>query len=78
MATKFTSLEEKKVVKKTEFKKVLMDSGICDAEHTPNDWDNVKHLFFDKFFGDVFKCWDDDDEDGFTLFFGEKGDEFNQ
>ena len=77
MATKFTSLEEKKVIKKTKFEKVLIiRDDITIAESSPQIWGNVKHIGYDEKYGDVFMCWDDDDE-GFTLYFGEKGDEFN-
>ena len=77
MATKFTSLEEKKVIKKTKFEEILISRiDIQVTDTNPIDWGNVKHIGYDQKYGDVFKCWDDD-EDGFTLYFGEKGDEFN-
>ena len=80
MATKFTSLEEKKVIKKTKFEKVLLGSMVVTetAGVTPCQWNNVKHIGYDVNYGDVFKCWDGDIEEGFRIYFGEKGDEFNQ
>lgn len=44
---------------------------------TPSGHDYTLYLGKDKFYGDVFKCWNEGEEDNFTLYFGEKGDEFN-
>ena len=71
MATKFTSLEEKKEGKKTKFDKVLLGSMIITktAEATPYQWNNVKYIGYDVNYGDVFKCWDDDDQERFKIYF---------
>ena len=77
--TKFTSLDQK-VNKKTVFEKVV-DVGtdgllIKNTTETINAYDNVLYIGYDLHYGDVFKCWLDDDEADFTLFFGRKGTEF--
>jgi len=77
--TKYIDLSSTKTEspKETEFKKCLdEDLEIGDAMASPNRYDNVAFIGHDKEYGDVFKCWDDDEND-FTLFFGTKGDEFN-
>lgn len=42
----------------------------------PKSFDNVLHLGHDKNYGDVFKAWNDNDHDNFSLYFGVAGDEF--
>ena len=43
----------------------------------PSHFDYVEFVGHDVYYGDVFKAWDDGEENNFTLIFGEKGDEFN-
>ena len=81
METKFTSLGHlgNKGFKKTKFNYSLKyGEGVYGkTEVLPVDYGNVNYIGYDSRYGDVFMCWDDG-EDGFTLFFGEKGGEFNQ
>ena len=81
MATKFITLngDLKTINKKTVFTKGIngdfsITNEICLQ---PKDWDNVLYLGHDKDYGDVFKAWDDGNEEDFVLFFGKKGDEFD-
>lgn len=77
--TKFTTLGSKpKIIKKeTIFNGYLEENKqYRDTKLTPNDFDNVLYLGHDRSYGDVFKCWDDD-SDNFILYFGVKGDEFD-
>lgn len=76
--TKFMTLGySKKTVKKTVFKTLLDDSfKIVDASKQPENYSNVLFLGHDESYGDLFKAWDDDKND-FAIYFGEKGDEFN-
>lgn len=68
----------KKVLRKTEFKEVVNVKGDpCKNIITdPEEWDNVLFLGNDPGYGDVFKAWDNGGNH-FILYFGEKGDEFN-
>ena len=76
--TKFTKSERFKGFKKTKFDRILITKyQILEDVTSPRNWHNVEHIGYDEKYGDVFKCWDDG-EIGFTLYFGEKGDEFNQ
>ena len=79
MSTKFMSLDNKQTVKKqTTFThyinedKEIQKTTLCK----PSDWNNILHIGTDKYYGDVFKAWDNGKENDFTIFFGEKGDEF--
>lgn len=76
--TKFMTLGySKKTVKKTVFKTLLDDSfKIVNASVQPENYSNVLFLGHDESYGDLFKAWDDDKND-FAIYFGEKGDEFN-
>ncbi len=76
--TKFSTLDnKKKEVKKTVFKITLgTDLQGLKTELTPYDYKNVLHLGYDIYYKDVFKCWNNDPND-FTIYFGEKGDEFD-
>ena len=76
--TKFMTLGySKKTVKKTVFKTLLDDSfKIVNASVQPENYSNVLFLGHDESYGDLFKAWDDD-KNGFDIYFGEKGDEFN-
>ena len=78
MTTKFMTLgDSKKTGKKTVFKTLLNSSFTAiKADSQPKDYTNVLFLGHDDGYGDVFKAWRDD-QDNFILYFGEKGDEFN-
>jgi hypothetical protein len=78
MATKYTSLiQERKEVKKTVFNKIVNSKlEIEEAISTPEQYNNVLYLGKDKDYGDVFKAWDNNTDENFTIFFGVKGDEF--
>ena len=78
MATKFITLKGTiKENKKTIFTGVLTaDFALSTDCLEPKDWDNVLYLGYDRHYGDVFKAWDDVDDD-FMLYFGKKGDEFD-
>lgn len=79
MATKFISLDNPQPVKKqTKFTHYLNISRTVKETLTdnPSKWNNVLHIGTDKYYGDVFKVWDNGEENNFTIFFGEKGDEF--
>jgi len=74
MATKFTTLGDSK---KTVFKTLLDGSfKIVDASEQPENYSNVLFLGHDESYGDLFKAWNDD-KNNFAIYFGEKGDEFN-
>lgn len=74
--TKFSSIgqvpKEKKV---TVFKRSVTSVSIEDALKAPYDWENVQWIGTDACYGDVFKAWNDNT--GFCIYFGTKGDEFN-
>ena len=81
--TKFISLEEPKEKKKTILSSILDIDGrgglkVRDVDVYDSDsvdkFDNVLHIGHNPFYGDVFKCWNDGKS--FTLYFGDKGDEF--
>ena len=76
--TKFMTLGySKKTVKKTVFKTLLDDSfKIVNASVQPENYSNVLFLGHDESYGDLFKAWNDD-KNNFAIYFGEKGDEFN-
>ena len=77
--TKFMTLNSvnKEVKNKTVFKQILTeDLNVVNIVTVPSDWDNVLYLGYDGHYGDVFKAWNDGDSCQFTLFFGTKGDEF--
>lgn len=79
MATKFISLDKPQPVKKQiKFTHYLDENRIVKENHNnyPSCWNNILHIGTDKYYGDVFKVWDDGNENYFTIFFGEKGDEF--
>lgn len=74
---------EKKKPKKTVFKKIvgfnpIIGAFIEDTNDRPKEWQNVMHLWKDKDYGDVFRCFDDANGSDSTIYFGEAGDEFNQ
>ena len=77
--TKFSSLVSlNKDKKETVFTYFLnADKKIQKAEFVPSNFENVLHIGYDPDYGDVFKCWDNYEEN-FTLYFGTKGDEFDE
>lgn len=79
MATNFTMLySNKQEPKKTVFKKhVNSDLVIINSIFSVDEYKNVLHIGNDKYYGDVFKAWDDDEND-FWIFFGTAGDEFKK
>ena len=79
MKTKFITLEPKsKIVKETVFTHFISGSKtVYDSIRTVNSFENVLHIGYDVDYGDVFKCWEND-PNYFTIYFGTKGDEFNQ
>ncbi len=76
--TKFLKLSIKKDNKKTIFKKYIDTKFEVQnvVMYGPNDYLNVMFLGHDIIYGDVFKVWNKN-ENKFTLYFGEKGDEFD-
>ena len=77
--TKFIDNTKKNKSKKTVFKKVLtFDFAIESAEYGLDVYEKVEFIGHDESYGDVFKAYHDaNDDNNFTLFFGTKGDEFN-
>jgi hypothetical protein len=76
--TKYSTIETR-VKKQTIFKKFISaDMNVKDAALSPNIYNNVVFIGHNKCYGDVFKVYDDGDENNYTLYFGEAGDEFNQ
>jgi len=79
--TKYSKMEVKKEVKKkTVFRKALsFDLTVKDnVQFEPENYENVIWLGYDRNYGDIFKVFNDDYVDSFTIYFGEAGDEFNQ
>ena len=78
METTFTTLESK-IFKETVFTHFV--NSEMEIKSTPNyqtaDFENVLHIGCNKRYGDVFKCWISNPND-FIIYFGTKGDEFNQ
>ena len=65
------------IKKRTKFLKYLdVDFEIQSATSEPNHYDFVKFVGSDKIYGDVFLAWSNGFENDTTLYFGEKGDEF--
>jgi hypothetical protein len=80
MAKKFMTLEKPKESfpkKETVFNFILNEDG--DWDDNDDDWDdedNENILYLGKHpFGDLFKVWDGEDEDLFSLIVGKKGEE---
>lgn len=64
-------------IKQTVFNQALYNNLQTNPTNdTPSDWEYVLFIGHDTQYGDVFKVWNNDEEDNFTLMFGEKGDEF--
>lgn len=75
--TKFIDKTEKTITRETVFEKILSsDFEIEETKDLPSCYEFVEFLGHDKYYGDVFKCFDKD-PNNFALFFGVKGDEFN-
>ena len=69
---------EKQEPKKTVFEKQITASfEIINKKEYPDKYKNVLHLGKDKYYGDVFKVWNDDKND-FLICFGTAGDEFKK
>ena len=69
---------EKQEPKKTVFEKqvdwcLTIDTTLC----RPDEFKNVLHIGKDNNYGDVFKAWNDNEND-FYIFFGTAGDEFKK
>lgn len=79
MSTNFMSLDDKvKESKKTIFTKTVQSTDVIIVDcYTPEGYKNVLHIGYDKCYGDVFKCWNDN-INYFNLHFGIKGEEFNK
>lgn len=72
------NLTKSKPVIETKFTHCIgSDKDIIENDNErPSKWDNILHIGTDKYYGDVFKCWDNGNENNFTIYFGVKGDEF--
>ena len=68
---------KQKVVKETVFTSFVGLDSIVRSTLKPSDYKNVLHIGYDRHYGDVFKCWDNNINE-FTLFFGTAGDEFKK
>ena len=80
MATEFMTLEnnEPKEKKKTVFNKILLhEVRDLRTNPVPSDYDKVLYLGNHEMQGDMFKAWRDNNPSSFVIFFGEKGDEFD-
>ena len=66
---------ETKGSRKTVFKKFVgSDYLIRESSYTPEDFPIVEYIGYDPYYGDVFKAIRGN---RFTIYFGYKGDEFN-
>ena len=64
-----------KDTKRTVFKKFVgSDYSILESSSIPEDFPIVEYIGYDPYYGDVFKAIRGY---RFTIYFGEKGDEFN-
>ena len=77
--TKYLTINghEPKGERETQFRKAIELDRIETAGADPENWDNVMWLGYNSVYGDVFKAWDNGSEDDFCIYFGIKGDEFN-
>lgn len=71
----FKPIELSHLKKKTKFNSYLAVNSIITCNQQPEGYDNVLFIGHDDVYGDVFKAWNNE-ESMFTLYFGEKGDEF--
>ena len=78
METNYMSLNiDKQETKKTIFKKCVSSTlEIFSTVYKPCDFENVLFIGNDKYYGDVFKAWND--ERDFYILFGTAGDEFKK
>ena len=78
--TKFIDNTKKNNSKKTVFEKALsFDFIVDDAIADVADYEKVEFIGHDESYGDVFKAYqDENDDNNFTLFFGVKGSEFDE
>lgn len=66
--------DKKKEFKPTVFTHAINEEKIIEETiDNPNEYNSVIWLGKDKYYGDVFKAWND--IKNFTIFFGVKGDE---
>lgn len=80
MKTNFFTLEseKKKEKKETVFTHFINShKEIEKISYFATDFENVMLICRDKYYGDVFKAWDND-PNIFTIFFGIAGDEFDK
>ena len=75
--TKFLRLNKEEKGKETVFTHIVDVGAASESKSKPEDFMNVLHLGWDKVYGDVFKCWNEDAEN-FTLYFGQLGTEHYQ
>ena len=78
--TKFIDrTKQKDCFKKTIFKKVLESDLSCsDTNDSVDDYELVEFIGHDVAYRDIFKAFPSESvKNNFTLFFGVKGDEFN-
>ena len=84
MKTNFFTLEVEETEKKEPKKKKTVFTHYINAykeikkpSTMATDFENVLLIGRDKYYGDVFKVWDNDPND-FAIYFGEAGDEFEK
>jgi len=58
-------------------KKIGENTVISPTMSRPESYDNVEFIRHDKIYGDIFFAWGNAEEDNFTIFFGERGNEFD-
>ena len=77
--TKYTTLNKQETSKgkETVFTKCVMSDDVTKATAQPSEFDNVLFLGNDYSYGDVFKAWNNGEENDYCLYFGTKGDEFD-
>lgn len=74
--TNFIDRTKKEVKKETVFTHYVKSmSEVIETNEKPMIYKNVEFLFTDEYYGDVFRCWENDEKYS-TLYFGTKGDEF--
>lgn len=77
----FNTGNTKPVKKSTEFRyKIIGNKNsmpeVQTTTYSPNDYDNVVHLYYDTVLGwDIFMAWNEDITKAW-IFYGTKGDEF--
>lgn len=76
--TKFLTLQTLAIKEKKETKFqffINSEMNVQECQNEPNDFKNVLWIGYDIGYGDVFKAWNDNEND-FVIYIGEKGDEF--